>query len=149
MSAAVALHPTALAFPVGDFHTLQSSGWAGDGAPMAVLRTCRLLHADSTARALFAAEKADGTLAGDLVRAEIVPFSVDAEARADPVALDLDRPLGEGAWLVRLTTNRKPVQIWQVGATAVAAAGGKKASKALAAVQFGDLRSKERRRGKS
>lgn len=144
VSAAVALQPTALVFPVADFHTLQSSGWEGDGAPLAALRTCRLCRTSSTARDVFAAEKADGIWGGDLLRAEVIRFVVDTEARNESLALGLDTPLREGAWLLRLTTNRKSFQMWQTAAKAGAVPG-----KALPKIQFGDLRSKERRRGKS
>lgn len=146
VSAAVALRPPTLVFPVGDFVTLQSWGWGGDGAPTAPLRTFRLLRALSTARDVYSAEKSEGIASGDLVSAEIVPASADLAARESPLPLELDKAIGGGAWVVRLVTTRKAAQVWKVGA---AAASGGRGGKPLAGVQFGDLRSKERRRGRS
>lgn len=144
VSATIALQPPTLVFPVGDFRTLQSCGWEEDGAPVAPLRTCRLCRAGDNARHIFAAEKAAGILGGELLGAELVSADADTEARNKPVALELDVPIGKGAWLLRLTTNRKPAQVWKMGATVP----GSKSNKTLASVQLGDLRNKERRRGK-
>lgn len=145
ISAAIALNPPTLVFPVGDFATLQSAGWGGDGAPAARLRTCRLLRASSSARDVFAVEKKEGILSGELIRADVLAASPGASAQAEPLSLELDAPISEGAWVLRLETNRRDAQVWKVAATA---APGGKAGKPLASVQFGDLRSKERRRGK-
>lgn len=142
VSAAVRLQPPALVFPVADFLTMQSSGWGGDGAPTATLRTCRLLRASSNARDLFAVEKKQGIFDGDLVSAEIAAAPANSAGIADPLPLAIDAPIKKGAWLVRLTGSRKAAQMWKVGA-----APGK--GKPLASVQFGDLRSKDRRRGRS
>lgn len=146
ISAAVDLHPPAIVFHVGDFLTLQSSGWCGDGAPTATLRTCRLTRASSTARDLFAVEKEEGILDGELVSAEIALPPTNSAGRAKPFPLEIDAPIGKGAWLVRLSGSRKAAQVWKVG-TAAASVG--KGGKPLASVQFGDLRSKDRRRGRS
>eukprot|EP00752_Nemacystus_decipiens_P007085 g6347.t1 len=145
VSAAVNVHPPALLFPVGDFLTLQSSGWCGDGAPTATLRTCRVLRASSTARDLFAVEKKKNVLAGELISAEIAAVPAHSAERAEPLPLEIDVPIGKGVWLVRLTSSRKATQVWKEGKEAVS--GGK--GKPLASVQFGDLRSKDRRRGRS
>lgn len=145
VSAAVALDPPTLVFPVGDFVTLQSSGWGGNGAPAAPLRICRQLHPHSNARDVFAVEKSEGILSGDLVSAEIVGASADEKARAAPLPLEVDAQIGKGAWFVKLAANRKAAQVWKVdGATP-----GGRSGKVLASVKFGDLRSKERRPGKS
>lgn len=148
VTAAVALNPPALVFPVADFLTLQSSGWSGDGAPAAPLRTCRPMPAKSSARDVFKAEKGEGVLNGDLVSAEVVAARAGSTTPASPTSIDLDTPIGKGAWFICLETSRKPAKMWTVG-VAVAAPGGKGAGKPLASVQFGDLRSKERRRGRS
>lgn len=148
ISAAVQLRSPTLVFLVDDFNTLQSSGWEGDGPPDATLRTCRVCRACSTARDVFAAEKADGVLRGELRGAEVVPIIVGSETtRAKSRVVELDAPIGTGAWLLRLATNRKPAQLRKKG---VAAAGvaRRNVGKALAGVEFGDLRSKERRRGR-
>ena len=147
VSAAVALSPPTLVFPVGDFSTLQSSGWGGEGSPPAQLRTCRLLRASCTPRDVFEVEKKGGIYAGgDVTGAEVVPASADAGARAVPAPIELDAPIGPGAWAVRLTTSQKAAKVWRVGE--VAAGSRAKADRPLASVQFGDLRSKERRRGR-
>lgn len=146
VSTAVNVHPPALVFPVGDFLTMQSSGWCGDGAPTATLRTCRVLRASSTARDLFAVEKKEGVLDGELVSAEIAAAPTNSAARAEPLPLEIDAPIGKGVWLVRLAGSRKAAQMWKVR---TAAASGGKGGKPLASVQFGDLRSKDRRRGRS
>ena len=141
VSAAVSLNPPALVFPVGDFHTMQSSGWCGHGAPTATLRTCRLLRTTSTARDLFAVEKKEGILDGELVSAEIAAAPANSAGSAEPLPLEIDAPIGKGAWLVRLTGSRKAAQTWKVGTPAAKSGRGKP----LASVQFGDLRSKDRR----
>lgn len=146
VSAAVALDPPTLVFPVADFVTLQSSGWSGDGAPAAQLRTCRVLRANSTARDVFAIETEDGVLSGELVGAEALAASADLTQAQEGLPLGLSAPIGKGAWVIRLETNRRAAQMWKAK-TAVAPGG--KVGKPLASVQFGDLRSKERRRGKS
>lgn len=146
VSAAVNLQPPTLVFPVGDFSTMQSSGWCGDGAPPATLRTCRLMRASSTARDVFAVEKEEGVLDGELLRAEICAASSILAARAEPAPLEIDAPIGKGVWLIRLAGSRKAAKMWTVGA---AAATGGKGGKPLAGVHFGDLRSKDRRRGRS
>eukprot|EP00903_Cladosiphon_okamuranus_P013173 g12286.t1 len=145
VSAAVNLKPPVFVFPVGDFFTMQSSGWGGEGAPAATLRTCRLLRASSTARDLFAIEKKQEVLDGDLVSAEIAAAPANSAGIVEPLPLEIDAPIEKGAWLVRLTCSRKAAQMWKVGAAP--ASGGK--GKPLASVQFGDLRSKDRRRGRS
>lgn len=145
VSAAVSLSWPALVFPVGDFATLQSLGWGGDGAPSEQLRTCRLVKSSSSARDIFAIEKTEGVLSGELMSAEVLPASAVAAAPSRPVSLELDVPIGKGAWVLRLETNRKASQLWKMGA---AAAPGGKTGKPLASIQFGDLRSKERRRGR-
>lgn len=144
VSAAVALDPPTLVFPVGDFLTLQSSGWGGNGAPAAPLRMCRQLHPHSNTRDVFAVEKSEGILSGDLLSAEAVTASADETARAAPLSLEVDAQIGKGAWLVKLATNRKAAQVWKVDV-----APGGRSGKVLASVKFGDLRSKERRPGKS
>lgn len=148
LSAAVALAPPTIVFPVGDFTTLESSGWGGEGSPTARLRTCRLLRASSTARDVFAVEKSCGIYSGgDVSEAEVMPASVEAISRKDTTSIDLDEPIGAGAWVIRLVSSHKAVKVWKEGA---AGAGfGGKTSKPLASVQLGDLRSKERRRGRS
>ncbi|CAN0178796.1 unnamed protein product [Ectocarpus sp. 12 AP-2014] len=146
VSTAIGLNPPTLVFPVGDFLTLQSSGWCGDGAPVATLRTCRLMRGNSSARDLFAVEKKEGILAGELVGAEASLAPTNSAGRAEPLPIDLDAPIGNGAWLVRLAGSRKAAKMWNAGP---AAATGGKGGKPLASVQFGDLRSKDRRRGKS
>lgn len=146
VSAAANLHPPAFVFPVGDFLTMQSSGWCGDGAPTSTLRTCRLMRAGSTARDVFAIEKQEGVLDGELVGAEIAAVPANSAVRAEPLPLEVDGLIGKGVWLVRLTGSRKPAQMWKVG-TAAASSG--RGGKPLASVQFGDLRSKDRRRGRS
>lgn len=145
-SAAIDLHPPTLVFPVGDFSTMQSSGWCGEGAPPATLRTCRLMRASSTARDLFAVEKKEGVFGGELQSAEMCAAPANSATRAEPLPLDIDAPIGKGAWLIRLVGSRKAAQVWKVGA---AAASFGKGGKPLASVQFGDLRSKDRRRGRS
>lgn len=147
VSAAVNLHHPAVVFPVGDFLTMQSSGWCGDGAPTATLRTCRLMRASLTARDLFAVEKKEGVLDGELVSAEFAAAPANLAVRAEPLPLEIDAPIGEGVWLVRLTGSRKAAQLWKVGTAA--ASGGRGDGKPLASVQFGDLRKKDRRRGRS
>jgi len=146
VSAAVNLHPPTLVFPVGDFSTMQSSGWCRDGAPPAALRTCRLMRASSTARDLFAVEKKEGIFGGEIQSAEICAAPANSTARAEPLPLELDAPIGKGAWIIRLVGSRKAAQVWKVGATAATVGKG---GKPLASVQFGDLRSKDRRRGRS
>lgn len=146
VSTAIGLDPPTLVFPVGDFLTLQSSGWCGDGAPVATLRTCRLMRRNSSARDLFAVEKTEGVLAGELVGAEASLAPTSSAGRAEPLPLDLDAPIGNGAWLVRLTGSRKAAKMWNA---CPAGATDGKGGKPLASVQFGDLRSKDRRRGKS
>lgn len=146
VSAAVNLNPPTLVFPVGDFLTMQSSGWCGDGAPTATLRTCRLMRASLSARDVFAVEKEEGILGGELVSAEISAAPATSAARVEPLPLNLNAPIGKGAWLLRLVGSRKATQVWKVG---TAAAAGGKGGKPLASIQFGDLRSKDRRRGRS
>lgn len=146
VSAAIALTPPALIFPVADFLTLQSSGWSGDGAPAAPLRTCRPMLASSSARDVFNVEKEEGILNGDLVNAEVVAARAGSTPPASPASIELDAPIGKGAWFLRLETNRKAAKVWTAG---IAGTPGGKAGKPLASVQFGDLRSKERRRGRS
>lgn len=146
VSAAIGLDPPTLVFPVGDFVTLQSSGWCGDGAPAAPLRTCRLLKATSSARDLFGVEKEAGVVDGELVGAEVAAVPTHPSARAEPLPLELHVPIGKGAWLVRLIGSRKTIQVWRKG---TAASLGGKGGKPLASLQFGDLRSKDRRRGRS
>lgn len=146
VSAAVSLNPPTLVFPVGDFLTMQSAGWCGDGAPAAALRTCRLMRATSSARDVFDVEKKEGILGGELVSAEISSAPATLAASAEPLPLELDAPIGKGVWLLRLVGSRKAAQLWKAGtATEPARKGGKP----LASVQFGDLRSKDRRRGRS
>lgn len=149
VSAAIDLNPPTLVFPVENFQTLQSSGWGGKGAPSARLRSCRLLRKTSNVRDLLDIEMMHGTLAGDLVSAEIVAASAlsDATDALEPSPIDFDAPIGKGAWVVRLETNRKSLQVWNTGIPE--ASGSRKAAKPLASIRFGDLRSKERRRGKS
>ena len=146
ISAAVALNPPTLVFPVADFLTLQSSGWGGDGAPAAPLRTCRPMRSTSSARDVFNLEKEEGVLNGDLVSAEVVAAREGSAPPASPMSLELDAPIGQGAWFLCMETNRKATKMWTMG---VAGAPGGKAGKPLASVQFGDMRSKERRRGRS
>lgn len=146
ISAAVALNPPTLVFPVADFLTLQSSGWGGDGAPAAPLRTCRPMRATSSARDVFNLEKEEGVLNGDLVSAAVVVVQEGSAPPASPTSLEPDAPIGKGAWFLCMETNRKATKMWMVG---VAGASGGKAGKPLASVQFGDMRSKERRRGRS
>lgn len=145
VSAAVDLHPPTLVFPVGDFSSMQSSGWCGDGAPRATLRTCRLMSASSTARDLFAVEKKEGIFDGELQSAEICAAPANSATRAEPSPLEIDAPIGKGVWLIRLVGSRKAAQVWKVGAAAATVGRGKP----LARVQLGDLRSKDRRRGRS
>lgn len=146
VTTAVGLDPPTLVFPVGDFLTMQSSGWCGDGAPVATLRTCRLMRASSSARDVYAVEKKEGIVGGELVSAEISSAPTTSEASIEPLPLGLDAPIGKGVWLLRLVGSRKAAQMWKVG---TATAAGSKGGKPLASVQFGDLRSKDRRRGKS
>ena len=146
VSAAVALNPPALIFPVADFLTLQSSGWSGDGAPAAPLRTCRPMRANSSARDVFNVEKGEGILNGDLVSAELVAAHAGSMPPACSTSIELDAPIGKGAWFLCMETNRKAAKMWTAG---VPGAPGGKAGKPLATAQFGDLRSKERRRGRS
>lgn len=149
VSAAVALNPPALIFPVADFLTLQSSGWSGDGAPAAPLRTCRPMPATASARDVFNVEKGEGVLNGDLVSAEVVAAPAGSTPPASsPASIELDAPIGKGAWFLCMETNRKAAKMWTAGVVAGGAHGGK-GGKPLASVQFGDLRSKERRRGRS
>lgn len=143
VSEAIALRPPTLVFPVANFNTLQSCGWQGEGAPMAALRTCHVCSVTTCARDIFAIEKEEGRLAGELIGAEIAPACV-TDAREEPRMLAIDAPLGKGVWLVLLTSSRKAPQVWKGGA----AVAGKPRNEALASVQFGDLRSKERRRGR-
>ncbi|CAM9170099.1 unnamed protein product [Hapterophycus canaliculatus] len=146
VSAAIRLDTPTLVFPVGDFLTLQSSGWCGDGAPAAPLRTCRLLKSNSSARDLFDIEKKAGVVDGELVSAEVAVAPASSAARAEPLPLELDAPIGKGTWLVRLIGSRKTIPVWKKGTMSTL---GGKGGKPLASVQFGDLRSKDRRRGRS
>lgn len=149
LSAAVALAPPTIVFPVGDFATLESSGWEGEGSPPARLRTCRLLRACSTARDVFAVEKGHGVYSrGDVTEAEVMPASVEAISQGDTTSINLDAPIDAGvSWVIRLVSSHKAIKVWKEGA--VGASSGGKTSKPLAGVQFGDMRSKERRRGRS
>ncbi|CAM9409137.1 unnamed protein product [Scytosiphon promiscuus] len=146
VSAAIGLDPPTIVFPIGDFLTLQSSGWCGDGAPAAPLKTCRLLKESSNARDLFDVEKRAGVVDGELVSAEVAAVPSTSAVKAEPLPLEFDAPIGKGAWLIRLIGSRKGTRVWKAGAAVTL--GGKE-GKPLASVQFGDLRSKDRRRGRS
>lgn len=144
VSKAIALRPPVLVFPVESLQTLQSCGWGGEGAPMASLRICHAVSSGACSRDVFAIEVSEGRLSGELLRAAITPIFVPRDLN-ESRSLELEEPIGGGAWLLRLTSSHKPAQVWKQGATV----SGKTANKALASVQFGDLRSKERRRGRS
>ncbi|CAM9188807.1 unnamed protein product [Discosporangium mesarthrocarpum] len=140
ISEAVVLRPPSLVFPVCDFSSLQSLGWEGKDAPCAPLRDCLLFRSCSTANDLVTAQKRRGVLRGDLVKAEIAPATNWGDTSAGVQKMDLETPIGAGAWLVHLEMTQKPRAAW--GPPANVGAKGKP----LASVKFGDLRIKDRRR---
>ncbi|KAG5188036.1 hypothetical protein JKP88DRAFT_275995 [Tribonema minus] len=150
--------PLTLVLPVGDLATLQSLGWEGVGAPRAALRDCLQVWPGTTAAQLCEILKSPPheRLSGELVQATALSVSwsraaapprAAAAAAASAAAavvrqLRSNEAIGAGCHVVAIETTRRPVPMWQGEGKGAAGAG---AGAKLPSVQFGDLRSKNRK----
>jgi hypothetical protein len=155
LTAAVAMRPPALAFPVAELEACASlpfvhggggGGGIGAGADAkaraaegphggGALRDCLLMKPGSTVVDVFTALKRQELLAGDFIRAECRVVGGEGGAAAPKAAVAnwrlarKEEEILPGNCVLRILTNRKSA--WQHGAAAAAAAAAAASSEAI------------------